>query len=725
MAPSPAHRSIRIAAVTALAFGLVSLVIGPARGADDAATPAHLVGPRSAPTPDRAFAVLRTITLPNDRLPDPSYGLAVGVGPDAGDAIYIAAGNNYEGTLLRVNPVSLTIDDTTAVGNYPLGIAVSHDDTIYVVNADSNTMSVIQGSSMTVRSTIAVPTEPQAVALSRRAVDDTVFISSKSFFNSAQRKITMFDARTLGNRVETLLPSAAMASAWGLAVGNDDTAFMAGGDTIYRFNSATRDVSSAVTGAQGPIGVAVSSDDTVYFTRQGGNAVSRFPAANPSDLVNRSVSSPQGVAVGPDGRVYVAGQFGGGIITVVNPVTFAIDDSVVIGDRWNSIAVTRSGLVVAADRYADSAVIVAEVSPALGAPAGVAGSTGVVTIGGLPTGVLIDDSTVTSVRFNGVPAAGWNRVPGTNTISGPIPAGTGTVAVSLALRGGNVASLGSFTYVTAPGAPTITGVSTTQSTAAISFSADDSGGSAITRVELALDDTTTVDDSTTNTSSPYVLSGLSASTTYLAYMRAVNLAGPGPWSLAIGPFTTLAPPPPTPSSVPRDVTATAGDKSATVTWAAPASSGSYPVTTYQVVSSSGAGSCLTSELSCTISGLSNGTAYTFTVKALTGAGWSESSAPSNAVVPRAQPKPSIVITGSRDGQRIQVTGSTNGFGMGAILNPWVKLAGQSAYSPGSAQVLVSIDGTFDWGRNTGRKASAYMQTPDGSVRSNTVTIPAR
>ena len=107
-------------------------------------------------------------------------------------------------------------------------------------------------------------------------------------------------------------------------------------------------------------------------------------------------------------------------------------------------------------------------------------------------------------------------------------------------------------------------------------------------------------------------------------------------------------------------------------------------------------------------------------EALNGAGWSASSDPSNAVVPRPQAKPSIVITGARDGQRIEVSGSTTGFGMGAILNPWVRLAGQSAYSQGSAQVLVSMDGTFSWGRTTGKKAAVYMQTPDGSVRSNTV-----
>ena len=81
-----------------------------------------------------------------------------------------------------------------------------------------------------------------------------------------------------------------------------------------------------------------------------------------------------------------------------------------------------------------------------------------------------------------------------------------------------------------------------------------------------------------------------------------------------------------------------------------------------------------------------------------------------------------MITGTREGKRIEVSGTSTGFGMGGVLNPWLRMAGDSGFTRGAAQILVSADGTFDWSRRTGKKASVYVATPDLSVRSNTVIV---
>lgn len=192
------------------------------------------------------------------------------------------------------------------------------------------------------------------------------------------------------------------------------------------------------------------------------------------------------------------------------------------------------------------------------------------------------------------------------------------------------------------------------------------------------------------------------------------------------------PVPPTPtapvtSSAPRDVQAGPGDRKAEIGWKAPAQSGTFPVTHYLVTSSPGDRTCLVSApaLTCEVTGLSNGTAYTFSVKALTGAGWSAASEPSNVIVPREGASPSVIISGAREGARVKVTGTTTGFGMGGVINPWVRLRGQSDFIKGAAQIMVSADGTFDWSRRSGKRISVYVATPDLTVRSNTVTIQAR
>ncbi|MBM3687470.1 MAG: hypothetical protein FJW85_10775 [Actinobacteria bacterium] len=290
--------------------------------------------------------------------------------------------------------------------------------------------------------------------------------------------------------------------------------------------------------------------------------------------------------------------------------------------------------------------------------------------------------------------------------------------------------------VTAPGAPTSPIATAGDTQATISWSRPSStGGSALTgyRIEWSdnssvgpWDDSVVVGDVTTST-----VTGLANGSTYWFRVAAINAVGTGADSASTSAVTPAAPPgpnppaPAVPASAPQDVVAIAGDASASVSWSAPASSGSFAVSNYLVTSSPSGRTCLTASLSCSVADLSNGTAYTFTVKALTGAGWSAASDPSNAVTPVAAPKPSITITGLRAGDRIAVSGTTTGFGMGGELKPWIRPTGKDSFTQGVATILVGMGGTFEWGRRAGKQVSVYVATPDGSVRSNTVTIRGR
>ncbi|MCX6393518.1 MAG: fibronectin type III domain-containing protein, partial [Solirubrobacterales bacterium] len=100
------------------------------------------------------------------------------------------------------------------------------------------------------------------------------------------------------------------------------------------------------------------------------------------------------------------------------------------------------------------------------------------------------------------------------------------------------------------------------------------------------------------------------------------------------------------SSHPTAVSATAGAGSAEVSWSAASANGSS-VTGYRVTSSPGGKTCETNGAgrNCTVSGLDNGTPYTFTVVATNGVGARTASTASNSVIPIA----SVTVPGAPTG----------------------------------------------------------------------------
>ena len=186
----------------------------------------------------------------------------------------------------------------------------------------------------------------------------------------------------------------------------------------------------------------------------------------------------------------------------------------------------------------------------------------------------------------------------------------------------------------------VTGVTATAGPGAanVSWTAPSEGG-AVTSYKITPYIGSTAQTPVTITGTPPATSttigGLSTSS-YTFTVQAINAAGAGPVSAqsnAVTPQGAQAP------GAPTNVTAQGDSKSATVDWTAPAG-GDSPVTGYTVTPFAGstAGTPVQFGAGTTrgkVTGLDNGTAYTFRVKASNAAGTSPDSAASNAVTPRA------------------------------------------------------------------------------------------
>lgn len=189
----------------------------------------------------------------------------------------------------------------------------------------------------------------------------------------------------------------------------------------------------------------------------------------------------------------------------------------------------------------------------------------------------------------------------------------------------------SVTPATVPGTPTVQSVAPGNASAAVQFLTPSANGAAITgyTASCAIDGGSPV--TATGAGSPITVTGLTNGAAYTCWLTATNAAG------ASAPSAAVTTTPRTVPGAPIIGTATFGDGQATITFTAPSDNGGSSITGYTVTSTPdnrvgfGTGSPIT------VSGLTNGTPYTFKVTASNAAGSGSASAASNSILSLGAP----------------------------------------------------------------------------------------
>ena len=423
---------------------------------------------------------------------------------------------------------------------------------------------------------------------------------------------------------------------------------------------------SATVNVSGTTATVTSlTNGTAYtFTVAAVNAVGTGPASLPSLPVTPMVPPP-GVPTAPGSVTATPGvrsaslswtapssgaPITGYTVTVFPPTPLAI--------------VTVNGTTASVIGLADAATYTFTVAASNSSGTGPASSTGPVTtpdIPGAPVNVVaVAGDASASLTWAAPASTGGSPITGYGiAISPPATSAqisvSGTSAMVTALFNGtaytftvvavNAVGTGPASLPSAavtpmappPGVPTAPGnVVATPGVGSASVSwTEPSSGAPITSYTLTIYPPTSSAVVTPSGTSASV-TGLANGTTYSFAVAAVNASGTGPAALS-EPITT-----PDIPGAPTDLAAVAGNQSASLTWVAPASTGGSPITGYSIVISPPAPSATVSVsgTTATVTSLTNGTAYSFTVAAVNAVGTGPASLSSSPVTP-VMPVPTL------------------------------------------------------------------------------------
>ena len=463
-----------------------------------------------------------------------------------------------------------------------------------------------------------------------------------------------------------------------------------GGATIsgYSVTDGSGDTCST-SGALTCTVTGLSAGSTYSFTIAATNAVGTGVASAPSNSVTLPTvpGAPTGVIATP-GSHYATVTWSAPSVTGGAPIIgYTVSDGV--GDTCTTsgaTACTVSGLT-----NGTSYTFTVRATNAVGDSAASAASIAVTpaTVPGAPTSVTVvaHNQSVTvswaAPSNGGASISSYSVTDGSGdvcsssalscTVSGLTNGTSYTFTVSATNSVGTGASSGSsasVTPITVPNAPTTVIATASINAVALSWNAPSNNGGAAVSSYSATDGSG--DTCSTSGATSCTVSGLTPGTAYTFTVSAANAAGTGASSASSNSATT-----PNVPGAPTVVIATPGSTNATVSWTASPANGST-VTNYVVTSTPGNFTCSTTSTTCTVSGLANGTGYTFKVIATNAVGNSAASAASSSVTPATTPGAPTGVIGTRGNASVAVVFSAPSSNGGATISSYTVTSSPSS-----------------------------------------------
>ncbi|MGW7003917.1 virginiamycin B lyase family protein [Streptomyces sp. NPDC054933] len=264
-------------------------------------------------------------------IPAGTSPFAVAVAPNGRVFVANASSNN----VTVIDSATDTALTTLPVGSYPIAVAVAPNGNVYVANNGSNNVTVIDSTTNTVLTTLSAGTSPQAVAV---AANGRVYIA-----NNGSNNVTVVDSTT--DTVLTTLPAGT--SPYAVAVAPNGRVYVANAmsNDVTVIDSATDTVLTTLPAGTSPYAVAVAPNGRVYIPNNQSNNVTVIDSTTDTVLTTLPAgTSPYAVAVAANGRVYIPNNQSNNV-TVIDSTTDTLLATVAVGSGPEAVAVASDGKV--------------------------------------------------------------------------------------------------------------------------------------------------------------------------------------------------------------------------------------------------------------------------------------------------------------------------------------------------------------------------------------------